>query len=249
MTTKALDGLEADTQALLDICSRLEAGHWQSPSGCQGWSVKDLVAHMGVLFWLVVDASALPDASGRPTEEAQDFYVQSRRDWAWEDVLDDYRAVQPKALAQLSELSVLDFDVPLGDLGTYPARLLPNAFCFDHFTHIRADLFAPRGPLTMAPPACDEIRVVPVLDWVEAALPQQNVGVLSTLPGAVDLVVEGRSAQTLTAGAGPRVATVVAGDALSFVRWITQRGSWEELDVRAAGDEGALTTARSFKVF
>ena len=40
----------------------------------------------------------------------------------------------------------------LGDFGSYPASLLPSAYSFDHYTHIRADLFAPRGPLPGPPP-------------------------------------------------------------------------------------------------
>ena len=38
-------------------------------------------------------------------------------------------------------------------------------------------------------------------------------------------------------------------DADTLVRWVTQRGSWEELRVQAAGDEPALSAARKLKVF
>jgi hypothetical protein len=38
-------------------------------------------------------------------------------------------------------------------------------------------------------------------------------------------------------------------DGPSLVRWITQRGAWEDLGVKATGDEGALQIARRFKVF
>jgi hypothetical protein len=41
----------------------------------------------------------------------------------------------------------------------------------------------------------------------------------------------------------------VSSDADTLVRWVTQRGSWEELRVQAAGDEPALSAARKLKVF
>jgi hypothetical protein len=40
----------------------------------------------------------------------------------------------------------------------------------------------------------------------------------------------------------------VSSDGDSLVRWITQRGTWEDFGVKAAGDESALS-ARKLKVF
>jgi len=56
------------------------------------------------------------------------------------------------------------------------------------------------------------------------------------------------AARTIVAGEGSPVATVES-DAPSLVRWITQRGSWEELGVKTTGDETALAVARNFKVY
>src|ERR1017187_5652054 len=115
MARGAIEALRADREALLAIGARLSDDDWRAGSGCPGWSVQDVVAHMGTLFWAVVDPGALPDST---------------------------------RLATLAALESQDFELALGDLGTYPAFVLPNAFSFDHYTHIRADLFAPRGPLT-----------------------------------------------------------------------------------------------------
>ncbi len=161
---------------------------WMKPdgsaeSGCPGWSVKDLVAHMGALFWAVVDPSALPDTAGLPAEQAAEVLVQARRGLSAAEVLDDYAAVSEKALLALAGFAGVDLEVPLGDLGTYPARMLPAAYCFDHYTHIRADLFAPRGPLSGPRPPSDELRLLPTLDWIEAALPQQNRPLVDGLSG------------------------------------------------------------------
>ena len=248
MTSGATEALRADREALLAICAGLQDADWKTESGCAGWTVQDVVAHMGSLYWLMVDPSQLPDTSGMPTERAQDACVESRRSWSADRVLEDYATVSLTALERTADLEQQDFVLPLGDLGTYPASLLPNAYAFDHYTHIRADLFAPRGPLTADLPPSDELRVAPTLDWIEAALPQQSADAVAKLPGAVELSVTGTSARVITAGTGDVVATIES-DALSLVRWVTQRGAWEDLDVRTSGDEQALAVARTFKVF
>src|ERR1700677_4389248 len=123
MTNTAIEASRADREALLAICDDLSAAEWKSDSGCPGWSVQDVVAHMGALFWMVVDPSALPDTTGLLTEQAQEVLVDSRRSWSPARVVDDYRTVSASALDVLAGLATQDFEVPLGDLGTYGAAL------------------------------------------------------------------------------------------------------------------------------
>jgi uncharacterized protein (TIGR03083 family) len=248
MTATAVDALQADRDALLAVCADLGDADWSAPSGCEGWTVKDVVGHVGALFWMVVDQSKLPDASDLPTEKAQEVYVESRRSWTPAQVVDDYESVSAQAIDALRGLATQDFELPLGDLGTYPVSLLPNAFAFDHFIHLRADLFAPRGPLRTEPPAVDRQRLEAAMDWIEAALPQQNADLVDQLAGAVDLLVEDPAAGTIRVGTGEPVARVTSGG-LAFVRWVTQRGSWEELDVTASGPGEVLGLVRRLHVF
>jgi uncharacterized protein (TIGR03083 family) len=248
MTTAAVDALQADRDALLDVCAGIPEEVWSAPSGCEGWTVKDVIGHVGALFWLVVDPSALPDASGLDTEKAQEVYVDSRRSWPAARVVEDYESVSTKAIEALRTLATQDFEVPLGDLGTYPASLLPNAYAFDHFTHLRADLFAPRGPLRTAPPRVDRLGLEATMDWIEAALPQQNADLLDQLTGAVDLELDDVASGTSRVGRGEPVARI-SSDGLALVRWVTQRGSWEELEVSATGPHEILSLARRFHVF
>jgi uncharacterized protein (TIGR03083 family) len=252
MSEIALEALAADREALLRIGSALSASEWAAPSGCPGWSVQDVVAHVAALYWAVADPSALPDAGDRPTEEAQEFYVQSRRSWSAAEVLDDYEAVSIKALEALRGLAALDMEVPLGDLGTYQAAELANAFAFDHFLHIRSDLFAPRGPLTGAPPPEDELHLVPAIDWIEAALPQQNVDALAALEGAVEIELEGPGGGVIRLGPGRPGApapTLVRSGSPSFIRWITHRMTWDEAGVESSGSSADLAVTRSLRVF
>jgi uncharacterized protein (TIGR03083 family) len=248
--TLAIAALEADRNELLRIGTTLDESGWQAPSGCPGWSVQDLVSHMGALFWAVVDPSVLPDTTGFGTEAAQEVYVQARRSRRAAEVLDDYAAVSEKAIAALAGFADADFEVPLGDLGTYPAAVLPSAFCFDHYTHIRADLFAPRGPLSGPLPPADELRLQPTLEWIEAALPQQNRSLVDGLAGTAEIVITGTAARVIRLGSpdGP-ISARVSSDADACVRWITQRASWEDVRALAEGDDAILAAIRGLKVF
>jgi uncharacterized protein (TIGR03083 family) len=246
MTSDAVAALRADRLALLEICAGLTAADWQAESGCTGWSVKDVVAHLGAGCWSMVDLSRLPDISGLPGEEGQEVWVRDRRDWDAARVLADYEKVSEQAAGRLAGLAALDMEIPLGAMGTYPAALVPTAWTFDHYTHIRADLFRDRGPLQGPPPVSDELRVAPTLEWIEAALPQQNADAVTA--AALEFQITGIGARTVRFGSGQAKATITS-DAPSFVRWITQRGSWADLNVQAAGDDAALAVASKLKVF
>jgi uncharacterized protein (TIGR03083 family) len=248
MTGDAIGALRADREAILELRAGLTDADWAAASGCPGWSAKDVVAHMSALLRLVIDPASLPDTTGLGTERAQDVYVADRRSWSAARVLEDYEWVSLPAFEALEGLAGLDLEVPLGDLGTYPAALVPAAYAFDHYTHIRADLFPPRGPLPGPPPPSDELRLVPALDWIEAALPQQNAGVLAALTGAVRISVTGPGARAIQVGPGEPVAEV-SSDAPALVRWITQRGDWEQLGVKPCGDERQLGLVAQLKVF
>jgi uncharacterized protein (TIGR03083 family) len=242
----AIDTVRADGDALLAIGADLTDEQWQAPSGCEGWRVQDVVTHLANLFWLLSDPAKLPGLAGLPTEQAQEMAVQARRGMSGPEALADYGQARGPALVKLAELAALDIEVPLGDLGSYPAALLPTAYSFDHYTHIRADLFGPRGPLTVTPLPSGSRRIEPVLDWIEAALPQQNPAAATA--SRLEIKVTGIGARSIAFGSGQPSATI-SGDALPIVRWVTQRGSFEQLGVQAVGDEEALATARLVKVF
>src|SRR5258708_8366532 len=95
MPSAAIKAPRSDRVALLEICAGLTDADWKAESGCAGWSVQDVVAHLGALFWLVVDPSTLPDARGLPTERAQDVYVEARRSLGPAQILAHYENRSP----------------------------------------------------------------------------------------------------------------------------------------------------------
>jgi uncharacterized protein (TIGR03083 family) len=245
----ALRAIEEDRKAVLALCPQIPAALWAKDSGCPGWSVQDLVSHMACSFWLAVDPTKLPDPRGLPAERAADLYVDSRRSMTPEEVVADYEQVSRSGLEMLAAVADQDFDVPLGDVGTYSASVVPTAFAFEAFIHIRYDLFSPDGPVEGEPPPADELRLAPTLDWIEAALPQQNASLIDAMGKPVEVRLDGLCARTLSIGKGADVAAHVTTDSLAFVRWVTQRGSWEDLGVRAEGDPSTLEMIRKLRVF
>lgn len=246
--SSAIKAIEADRDTLLALCRDLDDAVWAKDSGCPGWTVQDLISHMACSFWLAADMSKLPDSAGLPAERAADLYVESRRSMTPAETLADYESASARGLELLAAVQSQDVEVPLGDVGTYPASVLPTAYAFEHYVHIRYDLFAPDGPLREEPPASDELRLGPTLDWIEAALPQQNSELLGGLPKAVEVRLSGVDSRVLHIGDGD-VGAQIDCDAAVFVRWVTQRGSWESLGVDWKGDPSALDVARRLHVF
>jgi uncharacterized protein (TIGR03083 family) len=246
--TTAVEGLAADRAALLEICAGLETAHWESPSGCPGWRVQDVVSHLGALFWVMVDPTRLPVTGDLPTEEVQDLLVEQRRAMTATEVLADYEEVSGRALEVLPTFDGIDTELAMGDLGTYPISQLDTAFAFDHFVHIRFDLFSPRGSLSGPVPPSDALRLRPAMDWVEAALPQQSAASFEWAPGAVEFIITGPAARTFSAGTGDVMAEVRT-DAATFVRCVTRRAGWDTESVTVTGDEAAHKLLSTLHVF
>jgi uncharacterized protein (TIGR03083 family) len=245
--SSALKAIEADRETVLALARELDDSVWSKASGCPGWSARDVLSHMACSFWMAVDPSTLPDPAGLPAERAADLYVESRRGMTHEQIVADYESVSAKGLEVLAALQDQDFEVPLGDVGTYPAPAIANAFAFEHFVHLRYDLLAPGGPLSTTVPPSDDVPLAPTLDWIEVALPQQNADLLTRLDAAVTIDLEG--SRTFRVGGTDGAAARVTCSPEAFVRWVTQRGTWEALGVHAEGDRSALEIARQFRVF
>jgi hypothetical protein len=207
------------------------------------------MSHLGAGYWMVADPSARPALDGTPFERGQDALIEARRHLSPAETVADYEDVSTKAIEILAGLLGSDTEIQLGDLASYPAGIVPTAFCFDHYAHTRLDLFPPRGPLAGEPPPAGALTFGPALDWVQAALPQQNREVLAGLAGPVEVIISGPGARVIRLGPpGDPVASIGCG-AGSFLRWVTQRGTLEESGAEVSGDAWQLAAARKLRVF
>jgi uncharacterized protein (TIGR03083 family) len=238
MTIEAVDALRADHASLAALATEFTPSEWSAPSACEGWSVRDVVAHMTQIFRQVVDPTSLPprDPSGS-SERTQDRWVEAMRPLATQDVLDDYLNLGDQAIAVLAGLQGSDGPIDLGDLGTHPLHLVANALAFDHYTHIRADLLAPRGPLQHAVPSAGAGHLGAVMDWMVAGFPQMNADELAWLDVPLALHLTGPGGRSVAVGPDGSAQADVWSSTADFVLWATKREDWRQLDVRIAGDE------------
>jgi uncharacterized protein (TIGR03083 family) len=244
-----IEALQAEREVVLGICAGLSEADWNASSGCPGWSVQDVISHLGAGYWMVADPSTRPGTDGLPFERVQDVLIEARRHLSADETVADYADISTKAIEILAGLLGNDSEVALGDLGTYPAGILPTAFCFDHYAHTRLDLFPPRGPLAGEPPPAGALTFGAALDWVQAALPQQNDAVLAELTGPVAVIVTGPGARAIQIGPpGEPVARITSG-AGPFLRWVSQRASLEEAGAEVSGAARELGLVRQLRVF
>jgi uncharacterized protein (TIGR03083 family) len=259
MTTQAVDALVTIHADVRTVLSALTDADWSASSACEGWRVQDVFAHVTSNLKEVADPSPPPEgeAPAMKAEEAMEALVAPRRDWTPAQLLAEYDQHYPGwlgAMQALQEEPAASATAPLADLGTHPMHMLANAFAFDHYCHLRIDLLAPSGPLSVDLPPVTDDQLRPGIDWMIAGLPQmqpeemrvvtQPLGLSLTGPGGGEWTIwpaEGDGFITITEGADDRTVATVSSSAHDFVSWGTCRSSWRESCV-VSGDEDYAAT-------
>ncbi len=138
-------------------CAGLDAGDWDRPTDCPGWSVRDQLAHLvGIELTLdgepagpALPAGEWPPHVRNPFGAQVEVAVAARRDRPGRAVLEEFEAVTDRRLAALAALGPDEWgrEVP-GPLGTMPYRGLMGIRLFDSWVHeqdIRRALDRPGG--------------------------------------------------------------------------------------------------------
>src|ERR1017187_8962728 len=147
MARGAIEALRADREALLAIGARLSDDDWRAeavvPAGrsrtswptwgpCSGrWSTRPPCPTPP--GWPPSPPRTSSPTPGDPAPPPGRVRREARGSGPAADVLADYESVSTEALERLAALESQDFELALGDLGNYPAFVLPNAFSFDHY--------------------------------------------------------------------------------------------------------------------
>jgi len=243
--------LRDERGAVLDLCRSLTPAEWASPSDCAGWSVQDVVAHMGAAYHGMFTPWLLRTMRTSSIERSNDGDVEHRRGWEPARVLREYeswggRVLTLVPLTQRPPLRGLP--LPLGDIGKYPMGLLASALTFDHHVHLRHDIAVPLGR-TLPPPSGEHMAVV--TEWLMAGMPQMCGDALSWVDRPLALVLTGAGGGAWTVGplAGkglqvqegrsPAAAATITGDVAGFPIWGTKRRPWGDFDLAIEGDEEA----------
>ena len=235
MTTAAVEALRADHAALSEMAATFTPEEWAAPSGCEGWSVQDLVAHMTELFRSTVDPSAMGERDERGTERTMDRWVDAVRHLPPEEVLAQYRSLGDQVLTMLQMIQGIEDPLDLGDLSTHPMHLGADAFAFDHYTHIRIDLLRPSGPIAREAPPVTEDHLEASANRILSTLPQMSP---DAVVAPIELVLTGPGGRTAHLGPDGEPVATITSTVEGLVHWATGRGPWQEL-VAVEGDEAA----------
>jgi uncharacterized protein (TIGR03083 family) len=256
MSTAAVTGTRALVANMLEMAKGFGPDDWAADSGCHGWRVQDVVAHMGFMFNFVADPNLqLPDGAPGTAEGLNDATVLQRADWTGAQVLDYYQQQSEAGLAMLDALQGEQFvneKVELFELGSYPMAQLANATAFDHLTHLTGDLLSPYGPL----PRFDvdvAAAIDPAVDWMVGGLPQMcGAAVYPVLRKPIGLRLTGPTNRGFRIERDPESegavkvtetddvpADVATSDAAQFLRWATVRSAWRSA-VSIAGDRASV---------
>jgi hypothetical protein len=190
----------------------------------------------------VVDPASVPAPAPGTDDVEQDMElgVSARKDWSTADVLADYEAISAQAIDVFSSLQdepLASTIIPMKNLGSHPMHLVPNAFAFDHYSHLRVDILQPTGPIDRPVPPSDELRLAPTIEWMLAGLPQMCEEALAKVVTApVQIEITGPGARSIRLGGDGDVAATIRSSAADFVIWGTQRRPWRDYDVTIEGD-------------
>lgn len=244
----ALPLLRGRALEVADAVARADA--WREPSGCPGWSVADIFAHLTQMFRSVVDPDpALPSTGAAERDAAA--AVEALRGETVDRVLETYRTLSTDGVRSLERIQHHnpDRDLVMAELGSYPRHLLADAFAFDHWTHLEIDLVGHVPAL--AAERGREVEVMrPVLTWMLAGLGQMCPDVVHALSAPVALELAGPAGgrwvisesggaavvTELRSDEGTAVAATIRSSDREFVEWATQRRPWTEV-VRVSGDQ------------
>jgi uncharacterized protein (TIGR03083 family) len=250
MTQQAVEGFRAERAEILAIAKSLSDDEWMLPSACAGWTVRDVLGHLACTLHGVVDPAYMPDLS-TGTEAAMEPPVAERRSRPIAEVVEEYETSSDQAanlFASVQDPPLSETLLTMGELGTHAMSMLPSIFLFDGYTHLRADILAPRGSIERPEPERDALRLRPTVDWMLAGLPWMCTDALSVVDRPIELTLDGPGGGTWTiAPAGddgrvsiieepcPDAAARVRGADHDFVIWGTQRVPWSDY-VKVEGD-------------
>jgi uncharacterized protein (TIGR03083 family) len=260
MSNEGMAGLRATMGDISALLSSLDDSEWETLSAATGWTVKDVVTHMGDLLGILIAAmrGELDAAPGTGIERLNDADVAARSTWSPAQVTADLKRQAGIALPMFEAVQAgpaASSPAQLLDLGTYPVHAISDMFAFDFYTHLRWDILGPRGPLIgHAVPAPDSVRLTPAVGWLLAGLPKMQAGIRGALakpvtlaltgPGGGDWQLDPSDELIAVTPADPQIPTAarIESSTHAFTAWATTRLPWRD----HATVTGDMQTAATF---
>lgn len=244
-----LKGLRAalgtERTEMLEFSNALTSAQWNAPSRAEGWSIADVVGHIGATAHSMYTPTGLKAARKPSLEVVNERPVQVRRAWTRQQVMAEFATATNTAarlLAIVRHTPVRTVPMRLNELGRFPiALLMGGALTFDLHTHLRHDMAPALG---MPTPPTDGSRMRAVLDWMTAVLSNQTAkSPVTGIDAGLTLTLVGPGGGTWwidrnglsAAGSHPPAARITAS-AITFPDWGTRRSSWRDTDLELEGD-------------
>ena len=231
---------------VLAFCDSLAPADWRMNSRAEGWSIADVVGHMGAGCHAMFGPAVLKIIRAADIEKTNEQMVEVRRMRTPAEVLGEYRRwsrVFGATIPVVASSAPSRVQLPLAELGRFPLRVLPSALVFDHYTHLAHDMAPALG---RSAPAIDANRMAAVLEWTMAVLSNQlragapawldrPLSITLTGPGGGSWRIERSGAVTPGPAENSDAARITAA-AIEFPEWGTRRASWRQRDVSISGD-------------
>jgi uncharacterized protein (TIGR03083 family) len=255
MSLAGISGMRAAAGDLIEVARSLSEAEWQTPSAATGWSVQDVVNHVGCLLELLQAAVGGEDLPDSGIERLNEVMVARRRGWDTERTVNNVEKQLEQAIAlftPLQEPPMASAGTSMFDLGTYPLHAITDMFTFDMTTHLRYDILAPRGPINRELRPLDETRLVPSVSWLLGGIAKMQPDLAGhlTAPLALHLTGPGARNVLVRAQAGAvfvdplrspdEAAATLTSTTSDFLAWSTTRLPWRTL-VTVEGDQSAAT--------
>ena len=194
MSKQGMTGMDVAAQEMLGVGETLTEEQWHLPSGAEGWSVKDVVAHAGCLMALLVAAVGGAAGPDMGIEELNEVQVAHKRGLDGAETMAFVRSELATALetfAPLQEEPLASATAQLQDLGTYPLHAIADMFTFDITAHLRYDIVKPRGPIEVNLSRLDERQLGPAVSWLLAGIPRMQRELPGEFAGPLGLNLTG----------------------------------------------------------
>lgn len=247
--TRRLAALQRERAQLLRYLQGLTPEQWRTPSAAQGWSVCDVVAHLGATTRSLIGPGIRQVLTSKNAEAHNDAQVATRRNWPASKVLDEFTRTSAMAAIMLKATTRRPFAslrVPIAELGSYPMGLTPSLLAFDWHVHLRHDIAPVLGH---EPPPPDPDRMAAVLEWMFAGMEQMNRDAMGWVSAPLGIELTGVGGGTwrvepvaggllqVTSGAdAASTAAQIRGDSMQFPLWSTTRIPWRTAAVSLSGD-------------
>ncbi|MEP7191339.1 MAG: maleylpyruvate isomerase N-terminal domain-containing protein [Actinomycetota bacterium] len=237
--------LRTESVVMIEFANSLNASQWKAPSKAAGWSIADMVAHIGSTAHNMYTPAGIQAARQPSLEVVNEDPVQVRRAWNRQQVMAEFKSAtrtSARMLAFMRHTPMRALPMRLNELGSFPMVLLVGgALVFDLHTHLRHDM-APA--LDIQAPPTDANRMRAVLDWMTAVLSNQTAQApASGIDAGLTLTLSGPGGNTwwidnhgLAAPGSHNPAARITAPAITFPDWGTQRSSWRDADVEITGN-------------